>query len=270
MMVYIVCISIVLLFSFGNIWQKQGLVASTRAQNFVARVLSNKCWWLGIFSSAIGSIALLYAMAEWNLSLVQSLMVLNPIITAILGRFFFKEHLSRAIKMAILFGAIGLVFLALNPQNQESNLDDFYTSIPIIALAMTYGLLKIKVNIEFRQALLSGWCFGWYSIVYKAVTLKVDFTHFSWDKMLSSDCILMLLCLLFYIMGFLFSQSALHIGRASFVVPLIALFGSTIPILGGIVLFSEGFGLLALIGLVFLSIGLLFFLPRRPRSNLYS
>jgi hypothetical protein len=49
MMVYIVCISIVLLFSFGNIWQKQGLVASTRAQNFVARVLSNKCWWLGIF-----------------------------------------------------------------------------------------------------------------------------------------------------------------------------------------------------------------------------
>ena len=91
-MIYLICLSAALAFAVGNILQKKGLhqnrIDHPDFRAMVWATLKDVPWWGGILLSLVGTLAYYYGMAKWPLSQVQSLLSLNPVMTALLGVIF--------------------------------------------------------------------------------------------------------------------------------------------------------------------------------------
>ena len=80
------------LFACGNILEKSGVSTvgkrtggTSRPWEFFKGVITNKFWWLGIACSGLATVGYYIAMAQYDLSQVQPMMVLNPVLTALMG-----------------------------------------------------------------------------------------------------------------------------------------------------------------------------------------
>ena len=89
-------------FACGNILAKSGLSAVAHTVSikqpwaFIKLILRNKYWWMGFSLSAIANLGYYLAMALYDISLVQPMMTLNPVLTALLVSGL-KEHLTKRI-----------------------------------------------------------------------------------------------------------------------------------------------------------------------------
>ena len=107
-------------FAIGNILEKSGIsntakkVSLKTPLQFCKFILQNFHWWAGILFSAIATIGYYIAMAKYDLSLVQPMMVLNPVLTALFGFWILKEHLTKKIILAILCVLSGLLLSSKN------------------------------------------------------------------------------------------------------------------------------------------------------------
>ena len=101
MLFFVLTLGAALCFAIGNILEKSGISCSVKKASlkqplqFCKYVLKNFHWWAGICFSAIATIGYYIAMAKYDLSLVQPMMVLNPVLTALFGFWFLKELLTK-------------------------------------------------------------------------------------------------------------------------------------------------------------------------------
>ena len=109
------------LFACGNILEKSGVSTvgkrtggTSRPWEFFKGVVTNKFWWLGIACSGLATLGYYIAMARYDLSQVQPMMVLNPVLTALMGFCILKEVLTKRIVVAICFVVAGLLYSVEN------------------------------------------------------------------------------------------------------------------------------------------------------------
>ena len=109
------------LFACGNILEKSGVSTvgkrtggTSRPWEFFKGVITNKFWWLGIACSGLATVGYYIAMAQYDLSQVQPMMVLNPVLTALMGFCILKEVLTKRIVVAICFVVAGLLYSVEN------------------------------------------------------------------------------------------------------------------------------------------------------------
>ena len=262
-------------FAVGNILQKIGLRATGAHASlrtpllFLRGLLSNLPWWLGLGLSAVASLGYYGAMALFNISLVQPLMALNPMLTALLGWLFLRERMSRRIALAIAFVFLGLLCAGLQAGEAPGRQDESALWL-FAALSALLGLFAYKLlsGQEAKDALLSGWGFGISAIFYKSLAL--DAPDLAALPLTSSLPWLLdfrsLAFLSTYGLGFLYAQIGLSRGRALIIIPFSAALGTLLTTLSGAVVYAEPFPPLKMAGMALVVIGTVLFAEKKNPS----
>jgi drug/metabolite transporter (DMT)-like permease len=258
--------------SIGNILEKIGL-SSTRTTvplrspvRFLAAIIRNWHWWLGMVLSGYGTVAYMTAMSNYNLSLVQSLMCLNPVLTAIMGRWLLGEYLDRNTLKGIIWNTVGLLLVSTQVQEAPGVVQPHALWPFVAGLVMALGLVFAlkKGHFEYKDAMLTGAGFGLSAVFWKFLSSRLQWDALGeWQGSAWSDALVQPALwgyVLFYLVGFAFSQIALARGRALFIIPFSTALGTFIPILGGWIVFAEPMGIIKSIAFVCIGIGSLLFI----------
>lgn len=264
------------LFACGNILEKSGISKVSKKSGGVERpgaffkgVVTNKFWWLGIACSGLATLGYYIAMARYDLSRVQPMMVLNPVLTALMGFWLLKERLTRRIVVAICFVVAGLLYAVESSGGQTAVQD-----IPTL-WAFAGGLIAVTTlahvwckDREMVDSLIMGVGFGLSAAFYKSIAMDFDLDA------LSAATLLGLVVdprvwgyVGTYGIAFLYSQVSFSRGRALFIVPFSAAVGAAVPTLAGAVVFSEAFPVGKVISVSLVLVGAALFVVRRPRRK---
>ena len=259
-----------ILFACGNILEKSGIVKATENVSlknpivFFKKILLNFKWWLGLCFSGIATLGYYLAMAKYDLSLVQPMMVLNPVLTALFGYWLLKETLTKRIVLAISFVLSGLLLAGQNMGESTSiqNISSLYQFSFIFIAGFLLMRFFIRDN-EITDSLLIGVGFGLSAVFYKSISLDFVLESFNyvlfWN--LISD-IRIYAYIFLYLIAFFYSQIAFSRGRALFIIPFSAAIGAVIPILGGAFIFGEHFPVSKIISVSLVIIGSFLFVKK--------
>lgn len=264
------------LFACGNILEKSGISTVgkktggvSKPLDFFKGVVTNKFWWLGIFCSGFATLGYYIAMARYDLSRVQPMMVLNPVLTALMGFWLLKEKLTRRIVVAICFVVAGLLYAV-----ESSGESTAVQNIPMLwsfagALVTVTAVAHIWCkDREMVDSLIMGMGFGLSAAFYKSIAMDFDL-----DAVCASTVFGLLLDLRVwgyvatYGIAFLYSQISFSRGRALFIIPFSAAVGAAVPTLAGGVVFSEAFPTGKIVSVALVLTGAALFVVRRPRKN---
>ncbi len=275
MLFFILTLGSALCFACGNILEKSGISVAVKNVTlktpilFFKKILTSFYWWIGIAFSGLATIGYYIAMAKYDISLVQPMMVLNPVLTALFGFRFLKEKITKKIFAAICCVLLGLLLAAKN-LGENSSIQNvsalwIFSSIVIVAVLLFRFLHKDR---ESTDSLIIGAGFGLSAVFYKS--LSIDF-------MLDEPSVALILDLLLdpralgyavlYAVAFAFSQIAFSRGRALFIIPFSAAVGAAIPILAGAFVFGEHFPVNKIISVILVWIGSVLFVVRRPHRK---
>jgi len=235
--------------AFGNILESVGL----RAANSVKSLAKNKFWLGGLLLSVVATLLYYAAMAEYNISLVQPFMALNPALTAILGWKILGEKMSRKIALAIALIFLGILIDGTLAGEDPGGLYSENT-LWIYAgatLAMLAVVCLVFRRSEIVDSLCAGTGFGLSAVFYKSISLNGLFPP-------PIDLRIFVFTIL-YMAAFFCSQIGLRRGRALFVIPLSAAVGLIVPVLGGLVVFGEPFPFQKIIVMVLVFAGSVLF-----------
>lgn len=264
------------LFACGNILEKSGISTVGHATGGVSKpwqffkgVITNKFWWLGIGCSGLATVGYYIAMANYDLSQVQPMMVLNPVLTALMGFCILKEALTRRIVVAICFVVAGLLYSVENLGESTSlqNVGMLWGYAGALCLVTLVIHFACK-NREVVDSLIMGVGFGLSAAFYKSVAMDFDL-----DAVSASTVLGLLLDLRVwgyvatYGIAFLYSQVSFSRGRALFIVPFSAAVGAAVPTLAGALVFSEAFPLGKIVSVTLVLVGAALFVVRRPRRS---
>jgi len=254
--------------ALGNILEKVGLRhagqhASLRTPLlFIKTLMRNAPWWGGLTLSALATLGYYAALGLYNISLVQPLMALNPMLTAVLGWWLLKERMTPRIALAILFVFAGL--LLAGTQADEAPGVQSQWRLWIFAIAGTLALLTIHYRSQNREtldALTMGAGFGMSAVLYKSLALDAVQLD-TWTAAALWPLLLDLRLWAFaitYGTGFIYSQIALSRGRALYVIPFSAAVGTLIPIAAGALVYAEPFPFFKIASAMLVVIGSFFF-----------
>ncbi|MDR2581501.1 MAG: EamA family transporter [Fibromonadaceae bacterium] len=256
-MFFVLTLSSAVGLAFGNILVSIGL----RAVSSPKALVKNKFWLAGIFLSVVATLLYYAAMAEYNISLVQPFMALNPALTAILGWKILNEKMTHRIATAVILIFCGLLIdgtQAGEPLGISHSVEKLWTYSGAVLLLLFISCFAFK-RAEIVYALCAGAGFGLSAVFYKSISLEGLFPP-------PIDVRIFIFAVL-YIAAFLCSQMGLRIGRALFVIPLSAAVGLIIPALGGILVFGEPTTLPKIIALCFIAIGISILSPTPWRQH---
>lgn len=271
-MILILTLSAAIALAFGNIFQKISLsktyesISLRNPLSFAYATIKNWKWIFGILLSTYGTLAYMTAMSKWNLSIVQPLMCLNPVLTAIIGRYWLKENLDKLIVIAIVWNVLGLVLVGTQTSEALGNSQGQYIwqfSISLI-VAFTVLIYFATNHHEFKDACIAGMGFGMSAVFWKYISFRINwdgvrvFEGSAWYEVLLTPGLYFYI--IAYVVGFIFSQVALSRGRTVFVVPLSTAIGTFIPILAGWVVFQEPISSIKIIAMISIFLGSLFFI----------
>ncbi len=264
------------LFACGNILEKSGVSTVgkrtggvSKPWQFLKGVLSNGYWWLGMLCSAFATIGYYIAMARYDLSQVQPMMVLNPVLTALMGFVILKEVLTRRIVVAICFVVAGLLYSveSLGGVTSVQNVPVLWTFAGIVCGIVLMVHLFCKDR-EIADSLIMGVGFGISAAFYKSLAMDFDLDHVSLSSI--GELLLDFRTLGYvvtYGIAFLYSQVSFSRGRALFIIPFSAAVGAAIPTIAGALVFSEAFPLGKVISVTLVLVGAALFIVRRPRRD---
>ena len=264
------------LFACGNILEKSGVSTvgkrtggTSRPWAFFKGIVSNKFWWLGVGCSVLATVGYYLAMARYDLSQVQPMMVLNPVLTALMGFCILKEALTKRIVIAICFVVAGLLYSveSLGESTATQNISMLWIYAGILC-AVTLVLHLFVKNREVVDSLIMGVGFGLSAAFYKSLAMDFDLDHIE----LSSIANLLLdFRTLGYVatygIAFLYSQISFSRGRALFIIPFSAAVGAAVPTLAGALVFSEAFPIGKIVSVALVLTGAALFVVRRPRKS---
>lgn len=264
------------LFACGNILEKSGVSTVgkrtggvSKPWQFLKGVLSNGYWWLGMLCSAFATIGYYIAMARYDLSQVQPMMVLNPVLTALMGFVILKEVLTRRIVVAICFVVAGLLYSveSLGGVTSVQNVPVLWTFAGIVCGIVLMVHLFCKDR-EIADSLIMGVGFGISAAFYKSLAMDFDLDHVSLSSI--GELLLDFRTLGYvvtYGIAFLYSQVSFSRGRALFIIPFSAAVGAAIPTIAGALVFSEAFPLGKVVSVTLVLVGAALFIVRRPRRD---
>ena len=243
---------------------------TSKPWEFFKGVITNKFWWLGICCSGLATLGYYIAMARYDLSQVQPMMVLNPVLTALMGFCILKEALTKRIVIAICFVVAGLLYSVenLGGSTAVQNVGMLWAYAGGLSAVTLLAHLWVKDR-EMVDSLIMGVGFGLSAAFYKSLAMDFDLDHIE----LSSIANLLLdFRTLGYIatygIAFLYSQVSFSRGRALFIIPFSAAVGAAVPTLAGVLVFSETFPMGKVISVTLVLIGACLFIVRRPRRKI--
>lgn len=264
------------LFACGNILEKSGVATVgkktggvSKPWQFLKGVLSNGYWWLGIGCSGLATLGYYIAMARYDLSQVQPMMVLNPVLTALMGFVILKEVLTRRIVVAICFVVAGLLYSveSLGGVTSVQNVSMLWIYAGIVC-GITLLVHLLCRDREIADSLIMGVGFGISAAFYKSLAMDFDLDHISLS---SVGSLLLDFRTLGYIatygIAFLYSQVSFSRGRALFIIPFSAAVGAAVPTIAGAVVFSESFPLGKIVSVALVLSGSALFVVRRPHKK---
>ena len=264
------------LFACGNILEKSGVSAvgkrtggTSRPWEFFKGVVTNKFWWLGIACSGLATLGYYIAMARYDLSQVQPMMVLNPVLTALMGFCILKEVLTKRIVVAICFVVAGLLYSVENLGESTSlqNVGMLWIYAGVLCAGTLVAHLFVK-NREMVDSLIMGVGFGLSAAFYKSLAMDFDLDHITLSSV--ANLLLDFRTLGYvatYSIAFLYSQVSFSRGRALFIIPFSAAVGAAVPTLAGAVVFSEAFPIGKVISVTLVLVGASLFIVRRPHRS---
>lgn len=257
-----------LLFVAANILQKVGLnrvavqMQGLGALDWIKSVLRNFPWWGGIGIAAIATLGKFEALRRFNISLVEPMLALNPVLTAVAGWWILKERMDRRTLVAILTVLVGVLVSA--SQMHEAAGSESTSRLLVFVGGWSLAVCAVWVlssNTEARRAMLSGVGFGLSDLLWKSSEASY--------QLLGIDVQTLLRALGFvgtYLAGFFFLQMALARGRALFVVPFVSALGLLVPALAGIVVYQEPISNGKILALALVSAGSLLFIRRNQET----
>jgi drug/metabolite transporter (DMT)-like permease len=208
-------------------------------------------------------------MAQYDLSQVQPMMVLNPVLTALMGFCILKEALTKRIVIAICFVVAGLLYSVenLGESTAVQNIGMLWAYAGGLSAVTLVAHLWVKDR-EMVDSLIMGVGFGLSAAFYKSLAMDFDLDHI---ELSSVAYLLMDFRTLGYIVtygiAFLYSQVSFSRGRALFIIPFSAAVGAAVPTLAGALVFSEMFPVGKVISVSLVLIGACLFIVRRPRRK---
>ena len=241
----------------------------SRPWQFLKGVVTNGYWWLGLACSGLATFGYYIAMARYDLSQVQPMMVLNPVLTALMGFVILKEVLTRRIVVAICFVVAGLLYSveSLGGSSSIQNVNMLWIFAGVTC-GITFLVHLLCRNREIADSLIMGVGFGVSAAFYKSLAMDFDLDNITF----SSVCDLLLdLRTLGYIatygIAFIYSQVSFSRGRALFIIPFSAAVGAAIPTVAGAVVFTEAFPLGKIVSVGLVLIGAALFTVRRTSKK---
>lgn len=270
-MILIFTLSAALCYAIGNLSQKIGLNSvrnkfpELKGLSFGVKVFLKPFWLLGIVLSTLGTLGYYFATAKWNLSLVQPLMCLNPVLTVVFGYSLLKEKLDRKTLLSLTSVFMGILLLSFHLQESSGQLGTSLWLFTGATIVLMFALAMMsRDQPEFMFTLLSGFGFGLSAVLWKAMASvfggDIASQFNSVDGML--DFLMSPIPWVFavaYIFGFITNQKALVRGRVLFVVPFSAAIGTVVPVLGGFIVFGEPESLLKVLSVIFILLGTMAF-----------
>lgn len=264
------------LFACGNILEKSGVSTvgkrtggTSRPWEFFKGVVTNKFWWLGICCSGLATLGYYIAMARYDLSQVQPMMVLNPVLTALMGFCILKEALTKRIVVAICFVVAGLLYSveSLGESTAVQNIGMLWAYAGGLCAVTLFAHLFVKDR-EMVDSFIMGVGFGLSAAFYKSLAMDFDLDHIEISSVAS---LLLDFRTLGYIatygIAFLYSQISFSRGRALFIVPFSAAVGAAVPTLAGALVFSEAFPVGKIVSVSLVLTGAALFVVCRPRRK---
>ena len=264
------------LFACGNILEKSGVSTvgkrtggTSKPWEFFKGVITNKFWWLGFGCSVLATVGYYIAMARSGLSQVQPMMVLNPVLTALMGFCILKEALTKRIVVAICFVVAGLLYSveSLGESTAVQNVSMLWIYSGVLC-GVTLVLHLFVKNREMVDSLIMGVGFGLSAAFYKSLAMDFDLDHIEVSSVAN---LLVDFRTLGYVatygIAFLYSQISFSRGRALFIIPFSAAVGAAVPTLAGALVFSEAFPIGKIVSTVLVLTGAALFVVRRPRKS---
>lgn len=264
------------LFACGNILEKSGVSTVgkrtggvSRPWQFLKGVLSNGFWWLGILCSGFATIGYYIAMARYDLSQVQPMMVLNPVLTALMGFVILKEVLTRRIVVAICFVVVGLLYSveSLGETTSVQNVGMLWGYAAAVCGGTLVAHLLCKDR-EMVDSLIMGVGFGISAAFYKSLAMDFDLDNISAQSIAG---LLVDFRTLGYVatygIAFMYSQISFSRGRALFIIPFSAAVGAAVPTIAGALVFAEIFPIGKIVSVSLVLVGAALFVVRRPRKK---
>lgn len=264
------------LFACGNILEKSGVSTvgkrtggTSKPWEFFKGVITNKFWWLGFGCSVLATVGYYIAMARYDLSQVQPMMVLNPVLTALMGFCILKEALTKRIVVAICFVVAGLLYSveSLGESTAVQNVSMLWIYSGVLC-GVTLVLHLFVKNREMVDSLIMGVGFGLSAAFYKSLAMNFDLDHIEVSSVAN---LLVDFRTLGYVatygIAFLYSQISFSRGRALFIIPFSAAVGAAVPTLAGALVFSEAFPIGKIVSTVLVLTGAALFVVRRPRKS---
>ena len=264
------------LFACGNILEKSGVSTvgkrtggTSKPWEFFKGVITNKFWWLGFGCSVLATVGYYIAMARYDLSQVQPMMVLNPVLTALMGFCILKEVLTKRIVVAICFVVAGLLYSveSLGESTAVQNVSMLWIYSGVLC-GVTLVLHLFVKNREMVDSLIMGVGFGLSAAFYKSLAMDFDLDHIEVSSVAN---LLVDFRTLGYVatygIAFLYSQISFSRGRALFIIPFSAAVGAAVPTLAGALVFSEAFPIGKIVSTVLVLTGAALFVVRRPRKS---
>lgn len=275
MLFFLLTIGPAFCFACGNILEKSGVSKVGKRTGgvehpwqFFKGVLTNGFWWLGISCSAVATLGYYIAMARYDLSQVQPMMVLNPVLTALMGFWLLKEKLTKRIIIAICFVVAGLTYSVetMGEATGSQNISMLWVYAGGLS-AFTLAVHLFYKNREIVDSLIMGMGFGLSAAFYKSIAMDFDLDSLGVKTVLGLLSDLRLWgYVITYSIAFLYSQISFSRGRALFIVPFSAAVGAAVPTLAGGIVFSEAFPLGKMVSVSLVLIGAALFVVRRPRK----
>ena len=172
------------LFACGNILEKSGVSTvgkrtggTSKPWEFFKGIITNGYWWLGICCSGLATLGYYIAMAQYDLSQVQPMMVLNPVLTALMGFCILKEVLTKRIVVAICFVVAGLLYSVenLGESTAVQNIGTLWLYAGGLCFATLIAHLWVKDR-EMVDSLIMGVGFGLSAAFYKSLAMDLTST----------------------------------------------------------------------------------------------
>ncbi|MFW9930209.1 MAG: DMT family transporter [Candidatus Thorarchaeota archaeon] len=214
-------------------------------------------WLLGTVITFIASGFVFYALSEGEISIIQPLTGIGPIILALIVTYYLDEDLRVIEWIAICISTLGVIILsyvsATSPSRQEiviNELDLFLLTsfIMVTVLISAFILIKKKfIKVGIVEGLSAGLIGGLPSLFAKlAIPHLFQFDFFHWS-------IIMLVLAQF--ITFILLQHGFHISKAALVASLFTATSILLPVGLAQIFFNESLSILQIIGISLIIVG---------------
>ncbi len=210
-------------------------------------LFSSPRWFIGACCTVFGWSLYFQALRYGDLLVVKTLFSLNVVFAVILAFFGLKEKIVHLELIGISLTIVGSLCLAILPvttrkESLDLNLLLIFTITAILfSLFSTFISTKRKIGKEIALGISSGTLYGLVTVYTNAIARLTQELHifdiYSWIQVIGNPFFIILT--IFSLTAFFIGTSALSLGRAAIVTPVINALAVIIPLLAAILLFGE-------------------------------